>query len=138
MRPWLANKLAYPIYRVVLLALLVTLGSCSQDKSPSGIVVRVYWTVSCQYCKAELDELNDVYDAWLAQGIGITTVNVSDSPAEITRVVEDRGYKFPVERGKLPAVGVPLTEVWKYGRLVAQRLGYISPAQIRLLIESEP
>jgi peroxiredoxin len=55
-----------------------------------------FWAVWCTYCRVELPEMQDVYDAYQERGFVILAVDVQDDAADVQAYADELGLAFPV------------------------------------------
>jgi cytochrome c biogenesis protein CcmG/thiol:disulfide interchange protein DsbE len=62
------------------------------------VVLLNFWAVWCQFCRAELPELQAVYQQYRDQGVVVLALNVSESSEDTAAYVAKAGLTFPVYR----------------------------------------
>lgn len=59
-------------------------------------VILNFWAVWCIPCRAEMPDLQAVYDDYREQGLVVLAVNRDDSPTAITEFVAEHNLSFPI------------------------------------------
>ncbi len=59
-------------------------------------VVLVFWITTCGFCRAELERLNNLVTSGQVPADSILAVAVGEDQALVTRVTQERGYRFRV------------------------------------------
>lgn len=55
-----------------------------------------FWAVWCGYCRTELPEMQEVYEAYRDRGFVILAVDVQEERSEVQPFVEELGLTFPI------------------------------------------
>jgi len=55
-----------------------------------------FWAVWCGFCRIELPEMQEVYEAYRDQGFVILAVDVQEERSEVKPFVDELGLTFPV------------------------------------------
>jgi thiol-disulfide isomerase/thioredoxin len=83
------NRLAAPF------AVQLPDGRLLSSESLKGKVVLVnFWATWCPYCLKEMPAIQDFWLQHRADGFEVLAVSVDDTPEEITRYMNDKGYRF--------------------------------------------
>ncbi len=55
-----------------------------------------FWAGWCRPCEEEMPYLQQVYEEWSDQGLVVLTVNLGDSPSEVSRFMQSHQLSLPV------------------------------------------
>lgn len=60
------------------------------------VVLLLFWTTWCPYCRKELKVLNGKYADLAKEGIAVLAINVGESAEKVSRFSRDNALTFPV------------------------------------------
>ena len=55
-----------------------------------------FWATWCPPCKAEMPDMQEVYEETKNNDIVILAVNIGDSQKDVKQFIDERGFEFPV------------------------------------------
>jgi thiol-disulfide isomerase/thioredoxin len=70
--------------------------SLSDVVHANKVTVLNFWGIYCPPCRKELAELNALIAEWKTRGIGILTVNLSDTAEDVRKIWNEEGFNMPV------------------------------------------
>jgi peroxiredoxin len=117
-----------------------------RDLLGKQVVVLSFWATWCEPCKAELPQLQKIYEAHHKEGLEILSVSMDDasSTANVAPYVKRNGIQFPVlldpdtRAASLynPHKSAPYTVViGRDGKIVSEKSGYEPGAEATLEAE---
>ena len=55
-----------------------------------------FWATWCGYCVDEMPYIQEIYEAWLAQGLEVLAINDAESAARVKDFIQDNSLSFTV------------------------------------------
>lgn len=127
---------------LVTLALALLVG-CNPKIDPvedegKPVTVQVYWVSWCDYCKRQLDIVQEIHDEiqgeYLGEMVEFEGLNVGDSIEVVAPLARERGYTFLIKTGSQPppVLAYPVTRILLKGQdtPVASWVGLISKGSL--------
>ncbi len=120
----------------------------SLDDLRGQVVLVNFWATWCPPCRAEMPEIENVYEKYRAQGFTVLAVNVAEDEPTITPFIKQYNLTFPIllDRDTFAAkrflvAGLPTTFfIGRDGVIRATNLGAMNrayiEAQLALLLEA--
>jgi peroxiredoxin len=135
--PALLNAAGFQVPNVEVEAPDFTLASLDgKQVSLSGLkgnlVFLNFWATWCGPCQVEIPSLKALYEKLKAKGLVILGVDLSESAADVSRFVKEKGMTFPVLLDSNSAVGmiyasrsIPVTYIIdRAGTVLARKVGF--------------
>lgn len=112
------------------------------------IVLLNFWTSWCPPCKAEMPEIQSLYEAYQAQGLIVLGINITvlDDRVEVERFVKELGLSFPILLDESGDISNPLYRVIRIptsyfidqeGKIYSVQFGAMSRERIEQLIQDK-
>ena len=60
------------------------------------VVVQMYWATWCPYCRADLPEMQRIYQLQQAKGLEILALSIDESDKTVREFWKGKNYSFPV------------------------------------------
>ncbi len=116
-----------------LALLLLLTSSCAPPRkevipaydSEYQVVIELYWTTWCNWCKKEMAELDQANEYLNERGVDVVAVQTDVAD-------HDRVYGFTIVHGQLPRgiSGVPYHRILVSGELYYESVGYEAPNKL--------
>ena len=141
------DRLANPMRKLLFIFILVAglLSACNPKVDPAeptsdkAVVVQVWFTVHCEYCRMQIEILQSV-EAEVGEEVEIVYIDPFDSPEEIVAFLQENNYSFEVATSPQPpyARGVPIMVVSVAGQdePVFETVGVVSEADLLRVLYS--
>jgi len=112
------------------------------------IILLNFWTSWCPPCKAEMPEIQSLYEAYQAQGLIVLGINITvlDDRVEVERFVKELGLSFPILLDESGDISNPLYRVIRIptsyfidqeGKIYSVQFGAMSTERIEQLIQDK-
>ncbi|HFE66436.1 MAG TPA: TlpA family protein disulfide reductase [Chloroflexi bacterium] len=107
------------------------------------VVVVNFWATWCPPCRAEMPGIEQVYQAYQADGVVVLAINGQEEPALVKSFIDENGFTFPVLLdGNAEALraynarSFPMTVIVdRDGVVQYKQVGPVTPAQLEALLE---
>lgn len=103
-----------------------------------------FWATGCPYCKAEMPDIEKIYQEYKEKDLVVLTVNTGENKETVKNFIERNNYHFPVLLDtSLKAVrlykvsGIPVSVfIDKQGYIVSRKIGVMNHEQMKTYIQN--